>query len=193
MRHHLTIALRCNVSNQASNGYIGVSLYCDGSAAAKGCSENARATALARACGCKDTRVLGDAFLSRYYDNESAAAEDVDDWLRKSITANEASADSEWVRSCAALNAGKNMGAYTSSGSMERSLQALQGGGSSAASEGGHEDPNAKISWSQTLEDLELVFLFETAVTSKDVKDKVSSSYDSILHFTFDAYISTAD
>jgi hypothetical protein len=76
---------------------------------------------------------------------------------------------------------------------MERSLQALQGGGSSAASEGGHEDPNAKISWSQTLEDLELVFLFETAVTSKDVKDKVSSSYDSILHFTFDAYISTAD
>ncbi len=144
-----------------------MSLYCDGSAIAKGRSENARATAIARYCGYKDLRVIGDAFLSRYYDNESSGAE-VDDWVRRSIVASECDTDAVWVRACAALNAGRNMSSFTSSGSMEKSLQALQGGGTETPSEG--NDPDAKIAWSQTLEDLELVFSFETVVVSKDVK-----------------------
>lgn len=152
-----------------SNGYIGVSLYCDGSAIAKGRSENTRATAIARSCGYKDLRVLGDAFISRYYDNESSGAE-VEDWVRRSIAASECDVDAMWVRACATLNAGRNMSSFTSSGSMEKSLQALQGGGHETSSES--YDPDAKIAWSQSLEDLELVILFETVVAPKDVKIK---------------------
>lgn len=154
-------------SSQESNGYIGVSLYCDGSAIAKGRSENTRATAIARSCGYKDLRVLGDAFISRYYDNESSGAE-VEDWVRRSIAASECDVDAMWVRACATLNAGRNMSSFTSSGSMEKSLQALQGGGHETSSES--YDPDAKIAWSQSLEDLELVILFETVVAPKDVK-----------------------
>jgi hypothetical protein len=55
---------------------------------------------------------------------------------------------------------------------MEQSLKALQGGGVNAPAAGSHmnSDPNAKISWAQSSEDIELTFSFDNAVSPKDVK-----------------------
>jgi hypothetical protein len=75
--------------------------------------ENQRATALARACGHADLKVLGDAFLSRYYDNESSGAPEIDEWMRESLSVSEALPSADWVQSCAVMNAGRNMNAYT--------------------------------------------------------------------------------
>ena len=73
--------------------------------------------------------VMGDAFVSRYYDNESSGVEEIDDWKRVSLSPEELALSSSFVRETAAANAGRNMGAYTSSGSLAKSLQQIQGGG----------------------------------------------------------------
>ena len=137
---------------QASNRYIGVSMYCDGNAQMKQLPLNQRATELARTCGTAhellittfifqflivsishkgyaDMQVLGDVFVSRYYDNESSGAEEIDDWKRESIAPEELSLSSSFVKETAKANAGRNMGSYTSSGSLAKGLQQLQGGG----------------------------------------------------------------
>jgi len=90
-------------------------MYCDANAKAKNLGVNKRATDIAQACGYKDLIVLGDAFISRYYDNESSGAEQIDDWVRRSITVDEVSPVSQWVVQSAAANAGKSMGSYTRS------------------------------------------------------------------------------
>mmetsp|Transcript_25111 Transcript_25111/g.42402 ORF Transcript_25111/g.42402 Transcript_25111/m.42402 type:complete len:280 (-) Transcript_25111:161-1000(-) len=102
-----------------SLGYIGVSLYCDGTGKTKGLPVNSRATAIARACGHAQLEVFGDCYLSRYYDNEA------EEWQRRSMSLEEASVDAPWVQVAAKMNSGKNMGAYTSSGSAASSLQAV--------------------------------------------------------------------
>lgn len=60
-----------------SLGYIGVSLYCDGTGKTKGSPVNSRATAIAQACGHSKLVVFGDCYLSRYYDNEA------EEWMRR--------------------------------------------------------------------------------------------------------------
>lgn len=102
-----------------ANKYIGVSLYCDGTGKIKGLPINERASAIAQACGHSTLVVFGDCFLSRYYDNEA------EEWMRRNISLEEACVDAPWVAEAGKLNAGKNMGAYTSSGSAASSLQAV--------------------------------------------------------------------
>lgn len=53
-----------------SLGYIGVSLYCDGTGKTKNLPANSRATKIAQACGHTSLVVYGDCYLSRCYDNE---------------------------------------------------------------------------------------------------------------------------
>jgi len=76
------------------NGYIGVSLYCDGNAVGKGAAINSRATDLARCCGHAGLVVYGDAFIGRYYDNED------EEWSRVSISEIEVQSDAPWVIAC---------------------------------------------------------------------------------------------
>lgn len=75
----------------AANGYIGVSLYCDGNAVAKGAPINTRATDLARCCGNPALIVYGDAFVGRYYDYEE------EEWSRISIHESELQSDAGWI------------------------------------------------------------------------------------------------
>ena len=58
-------------------GYIGVSLYCDGTGKTKGLPMNTRATQIAQACGHTTLVIFGDCYLSRYYDNEA------EEWMRR--------------------------------------------------------------------------------------------------------------
>jgi len=91
------------------NGFLGVSLYCDGNGEAKGLPLNKRATDIARACGHAGLVVRGDAFLSRCYDNEPAG----DPWVRRSLGLEECSVTSPWVVASRAANEKRNMAAYT--------------------------------------------------------------------------------
>ena len=60
-----------------AEGYIGVSLYCDGTGKVKNLPVNVRASQLAQACGHANLVVFGDCYLSRYYDNEA------EEWMRR--------------------------------------------------------------------------------------------------------------
>jgi hypothetical protein len=103
----------------AVNGYEAVSLYCDGDGSSKGLSSNSRAIEIARACGHNSLAIYGDAFLSRCYDNEE------EPWVRRTLTLDEASTSAPWVLKAAAANAGRNMKAYSSSGSSTNAIQAM--------------------------------------------------------------------
>lgn len=85
----------------------------------------------------------GDAFVCRYYDNEE------EEWVRRSLTAEEADPAAPWVQAAAKQNSGRSMSAYTTGGSLQRMLQHQQGGGSTGTGGEG-------IDWSQTQEDVEV-------------------------------------
>ena len=164
---------------QTSNNFIGVSMYTDANAQVKQLDINQRATELARTCGYPDAQVYGDAFVSRYYDNESSGAKEVDPWIRLDIKAEELDPSSDFVMETARTNAGKNMGAYTSSGSLSQSLKQLQTGGGSTITDKGTnrvENESKSVEWIQSDNDLEVKYRFNTIVTSKQLKIKIKSN-----------------
>ena len=101
----------------AVNGFLAVSMYCDSGAISKGLFFNSRATAIVRKCGYKETVVYGDAFIGRSFDDENY------DWERRNFYATELVDSAPWILEAAAFNVGKNMSAYSSSGSMSNILQ----------------------------------------------------------------------
>ena len=164
---------------QALNDYIGVSMYTDANAQVKQLGINQRATELARTCGYPDAQVYGDAFVSRYYDNESCGASEVDPWVRLDLKPEELDQSSDFVKETARMNSGKNMGAYTSSGSLAQSLKQLQTGGGSTITDKGTnrvENEATSVQWIQTDNDLEVKYKFNTVVITKQLKIKIKSS-----------------
>jgi hypothetical protein len=116
-----------------SNGFLSVSLYGNPDAGAMGLPPNARASALARACGHPATAVLyGDVYLGRCKDDERG-----DVWARVSLEPEEAVPGAAWVEEAAAANRGKSLAGYTSGGALQG---AMSGGGSGV---GGAPRPDA--------------------------------------------------
>ena len=75
----------------AKNSNIAVSMYSDDKAKSKNLPFNAKATALARACGHGSAELFGDAFVSRYHDDEMA-----DIWERKDFTVEDSLPGAAW-------------------------------------------------------------------------------------------------
>ena len=164
---------------QEENKYIGVSMYTDTNAKVKQLGINQRATELARTCGYPDAQIFGDAFVSRYYDNENSGAKEIDPWIRLDLKPEDLDQSSEFVRKTAEMNSGKNMSAYTSSGSLAQSLKQLQtGGGSTITDQGTNrvENETTSVQWIQGDNDLEVKYRFNTIVASKQLKIKIKST-----------------
>eukprot|EP00890_Picochlorum_soloecismus_P005399 jgi/Picsp_1/5860/NSC_03219-R1_protein len=73
-----------------SNGFVGVNMYVDDAAGAKGLGRNARASDIATCCGLR-IDVLGDAFLSLVMDNG-------DEFERLDLTLSEVSSNAAWIK-----------------------------------------------------------------------------------------------
>jgi hypothetical protein len=123
--------------------YIGISMYshCDGKDS--GLEINSRATEIAQACGHLSTIVYGDAFLSRYYDNED------EEWKRLDFHISEADLSSEWIQEVSRMNQGKNMSSYTTGGTLQQILTNSQ-----AAQP--IQETDERIKWSQTSDEVEV-------------------------------------
>ena len=157
-----------------ANGFVGVSLYCDAYGSAKKCPPNKRATDIARACGYDNLVVFGDAFLSRYYDNEE------DNWVRMDLTTEEASPKATWVKKCALRNKGKNMNAYSTSGATSQSMQNMLGmkGGNTAAPATAAPTPLKKagiVSWTQSRDEVEARIKVPLSTSAKNVTVSIST------------------
>jgi hypothetical protein len=183
-----------------ANGYISVSLYCDGNGGAKSLPPNKRATDIARACGHKDLIVRGDAFMGKCYDNEE------EEWVRRDFAIDEAAISAPWCVRAAKDNSTKNMKAYSSSGSAQASLdgflkqqQAQQAGASAGAGAGatitgtgavgsGGDVIEGQLVWTQTNDDIEISIKIGPTVASKDVRVifKTSMLFINIKDFAID-------
>mmetsp|Transcript_24329 Transcript_24329/g.35662 ORF Transcript_24329/g.35662 Transcript_24329/m.35662 type:complete len:290 (+) Transcript_24329:57-926(+) len=153
-------------------GYIGVSLYSHIEGADSGLPANKRATDIAQACGHKSVVVYGDAFLSRYYDNED------EEWSRRDLSIAEASPDAEWVAYVASMNKGKNMNSYTTGGSLQQMLsqQAPQQQHTQAETVPTAAMAEGPISWTQTGDEIEVRVEIGEGVKAKDVKVDIRPS-----------------
>lgn len=127
-----------------ATNYVGISMYSNGDGQELGLSENYRATNIAKACGHSVT-IFGDAFLSRYYDN------DAEEWQRVDFFATETDINSEWVEIVGKANKGKNLSSYTTGGSLQQLLTRQP-----AAINPFPQEPSPKSLWSQTSEDIEV-------------------------------------
>ena len=98
-----------------ASGFQSVSLYCDGNSSFRDDGSNrpnTRATALAQACGYKDMTIMGDCFIGKALDDERV------EWERLDFTATDVSINASWVTLAATLNKGKDMSAWSTSGSL---------------------------------------------------------------------------
>lgn len=110
-----TLLIACN-----ANGFIGISMYSSGDHSRP---LNCRATDLVQACGHLSTKIYGDSYISRCYDNEAQP------WVRRDITAVEVDCSALWVAQARLLNHGRNMDSYTSGGAAEKAIHQLVKGG----------------------------------------------------------------
>jgi hypothetical protein len=98
----------------ADNGYVSVSIYCDGNSRFRtgGDTEqpNMRATLLAQSCGHKDLTIMGDCFVGRAHDDERV------EWQRMDFTEPDMLPTSVWARHANVVNSTKNMSSYSTSG-----------------------------------------------------------------------------
>jgi hypothetical protein len=149
------------------NGFIGVSMYCDGNGESKGLGPNKRATDIARACGHANLVVRGDAFLARVYDNEAAG----DAWMRRDLVLSECDVAAPWVVASRAANETRNMGAYTSSGAANKQLQnMLTQRGETAATGDGAGGTEGALTWTQKDDEVEVAIKVPDATTKKKIK-----------------------
>mmetsp|Transcript_2135 Transcript_2135/g.2093 ORF Transcript_2135/g.2093 Transcript_2135/m.2093 type:complete len:284 (+) Transcript_2135:29-880(+) len=157
--------------------YIGISLYSHCEGKELNLPYNSRATDIVKACGHITTEIYGDAFLSRYYDNEN------EEWKRVDLRIEEASISSQWVHEVAQMNAGKNMSSYTTSGITNQTLQNLLGSGSGSSNSNINSRNSVEevkndgpIQWTQTNDDIEIQIEIPSQTKSKDVKVKFTST-----------------
>ena len=127
----------------AAVGFVSESLY----SPAGGQRVNARASALARACGHTDAQIMGDAYLGRCVDDERG-----DRWFRVSVTTDEAQPSAPWVVATAAANRGKNLNTY-SSGGLQAAWAGMSAGTPAPSSSGLGADaaPSLTATWADAL------------------------------------------
>ena len=154
-----------------ANSNIAVSMYGDDKAKGKQLPVNARATALARACGHGEALVNGDVFVSRYHDDENA-----DIWDRTDFTIEDSLPEAKW---CSAGGGGKGKGSGGSLSSMFGKQANVMDMGKTAAQQSAaaaaldtSEKEGDDFRWSQSVDDVELRVPVDGTTTSKtlDVK-----------------------
>ena len=156
-----------SVANDA-NKFIGVSLYSDGHIAFKPKAIiNKRASRLLRNCG-HDVDVKGDAFIGRVFDDER------EEWVRMDFLRSDLEDKTPWILSTKEANAGRNMGAYRTSGAMKKMLQPGQESETTGA-ESTTEENNGCLSWNQTAEEVEIRFALAADQTAKVLAVTITS------------------
>ena len=147
------------------NKFVGVSMYTDGHISFKPKALfNRRASKLLRNCG-HDTDVKGDAFIGRAFDDER------EEWVRLDFLSDDLDDGSPWISATKAANAGRNMGAYRTSGAMKKIIQPGQDAevsveekllnDTAAAASSGY------LSWNQTTDEVEVRFALSPEQTAK--------------------------
>jgi hypothetical protein len=162
----------------AASNFHGVSCYSDRNADAKRLGINARATAIARGCGHTSAEIKGNAYLSRYIDNEAA-----DIWKRVDFKLSEAAPTSDWCRRARKKGGGGGAGGSGSSLSgLVGKMQAPNGQPSSSSSSASpsSSSPSAaassstldinSYSWTQDDSDVEIVIKVDPATEKKHVQ-----------------------
>jgi len=115
-----------------SNGFVGVNMYVDDAAGAKGLGRNARASDIAFCCGLR-IDVLGDAFLSRVRDNG-------DEFERLDLTLSEVTSNAAWIKKAKEQNVeraqqGSN-GSHISKNVMDKFVERKKNAGGACISNG---------------------------------------------------------
>eukprot|EP01038_Epipyxis_sp_PR26KG_P007523 gene7523-10249_t len=156
------------------NGLIGVSMYCDRDGSAKSLPPNTRATSLANVCN-HNIVIYGDAFVGRYHDDESLP------WERLDFSLADMSSDADWVKFTQKQNAGKKMGGYSTSGTLENMMKQQSTSTqippeSKVVDISSQIDTESNVNWAQTNEELEIRIKISHNVTSKDVKLTIKST-----------------
>lgn len=155
------------VANDA-NQFVGVSMYSDGHIAfKKNATINKRATKLLRSCG-HDIDVKGDTFIGRAFDDER------EEWRRLDFTTEDLNESSPWIGSTKAANIGRNMGAYRTSGAMQKMLQPNAATIEDTPTES--SEPKGYLSWNQTSDEVEVRFALPADCTAKSITVTISSS-----------------
>lgn len=169
----------------ALNCYNTVSLYCDGNSSFKqnnkNKEENLRATNLLRACGHKDTIVIGGCFIGRSLDDERI------EWERLDFLISDLNENSLWIRDAAKANFGKNLGNYSTSGALSaiqnNSLNNSSTATTTTVSNKNVDDNNELnqlnnklYSWIQTIDEIELRMHLPADLTSKQLIIQINSN-----------------
>ena len=153
---------------KSQNNYTGVSMYhCPSNETA-----NKRATALVTGCGLS-TAIQGDAFVGRYYDNEEH-----DVWERRDFVTADAHPSATWCVQARQASGGSSSQASSLSGILQ---QQLQGSNTTVVQPPPSSSNNAFGTngsfvmetwgrWSQTDEEVEVLFPIDATVSSKDVQ-----------------------
>ncbi len=158
-----------------ASGFQSVSLYCDGNSSFRDDGSNrpnTRATALAQACGYKDMTIMGDCFIGKALDDERV------EWERLDFTATDVSINASWVTLAATLNKGKDMSAWSTSGSL--ASMAGAGGGAGGVSAAGvaaggvaatveEVDTSTQFNFKEDEDDVELRMKLPKTVPSKNL------------------------
>ena len=132
--------------------FVGVNMYVDDQAQAKGLPLNPRASSILATCRCPH-QVFGDAFIARLQDNEAA-----DVFKRMDFRLSELNSSSEWIRQAQQLNDPKGLraqaggrgssapaGAGAGGGGQKKAAPpAAKGGGGGPAAEPAERDPAAR-------------------------------------------------
>jgi hypothetical protein len=118
------------LGHRPSNGFVGVNMYVDDAAGAKGLGKNTRASEIATCCGLR-IDVLGDAFLSRVMDNG-------DEFERLDLSLSEISSNAAWIKEAKGQNAerarhGSN-GSYVSRNVMDTFVERKKDAGGACTS-----------------------------------------------------------
>lgn len=191
----ITIQVAC-----AKNNFIGVSIYCDANSKFKaGVLPNERVTSLLRLCGHKDLVAMGDCFIGRCLDDESC------EWERRDFPLDDFRPDADWVLDTAAANKGRNMQAYSTSGSLKAMTtaktegggglgQGLGLGGGGGRSSSAPPPPGGVVgegfTWSQTAEEVEVRVRVPQISTAKNIRVVIGAT---ALRITLPSTTSSSD
>lgn len=160
------------IANDA-NKFIGVSMYSDGHVAFKPKAPiNQRASKLLRNCG-HDTDVKGDAFVGRAFDDER------EEWVRLDFLLSDLDDSESWISETKVANSGRNMGAYRTSGAMQKIIQPGVDSNDTILQSVASSD-NSFQSWSQTSDEVEVRFELAFELNAKLLMVIISSTSVSI-------------
>ncbi|KAL7556528.1 hypothetical protein ACA910_000991 [Epithemia clementina (nom. ined.)] len=173
------------------NSYQAVSMYAADQAKESGLSLNKRATSVLTACGhaANNGGVYGDVFLGRAHDNEAS-----DVWKRMDFTVKDADSGADWCRIARSRTGGGGSGGKAAAASLSGLLQsgnavqtidtsatAASGGGAAMFGQNGAPPVQESWgSWTQTNDEIELVFQVEAGTKAKDCKVKFRPRHVSV-------------